>query len=271
MEEIRPKLGIARKYWQAMVIFTFLLTIFAWIFNTPPGILGKADAIGYAVCHRIDLRSFFIGELQMPLCARCSGMYLGAIVGLLFQWSAGKRRIGIPSWKVILPISIFILLFAVDGINSFYNLISQNTGLYPPNNILRLLSGTGMGLAIAVALVPAFNSTIWKMVDPRPALLNVRQFLFMALIAFGVSVLILSEIPVIMYPLALASVAGVVILLTLVYTMVLVMFFKSENQFQQLRQTVLFVLGGLTIALIQIGILDFIRYYLTGTWEGFHL
>ena len=31
------------------------------------------------------------------------------------------------------------------------------------------------------------------------------------------------------------------------------------------------VIGGLTVALIQIGMLDFIRYLFTGTWDGFHL
>ena len=30
-----------------------------WLSYTPPGLLGKADAIGYAVCHRISARSFF--------------------------------------------------------------------------------------------------------------------------------------------------------------------------------------------------------------------
>ena len=31
------------------------------------------------------------------------------------------------------------------------------------------------------------------------------------------------------------------------------------------------LIGGLTVALIQIGLLDFVRYLFTGTWEGFHL
>jgi hypothetical protein len=29
-----------------------------WFFIAPPGLLGKADAVGYAICHRIDERSF---------------------------------------------------------------------------------------------------------------------------------------------------------------------------------------------------------------------
>jgi len=261
----------AKQYWKGLVVITFLLILFAWLLNTPPGILGKADAIGYAVCHRIDLRSFHMGDIQLPLCARCSGMYLGAMVGSIYQWVIGRRRIGMPSWQIIVPISIFVLLFAIDGLNSFYSLFSNAPGLYQPNNSLRLLTGTGMGLAIAVALVPAFNATAWKMSDPRPAFINFRSFFFMVLIALGLNALILLENPVILYPLSLISVAGVLVLLTLVYSMVLIMLFKAENKYNQLNQLAFAVLGGLTIALIQVGLLDIIRYFFTGTWDGFHI
>jgi len=265
------RVSIHKQYWKALVIFTFVLTLFAWLLNTPAGILGKADAIGYAVCHRIDLRSFHIGETQLPLCARCSGMYLGAMVGLCYQWVIGRRRTGTPSWKIILPVSIFVMLFAIDGLNSFFSLFSNGAGLYQPNNSLRLLTGTGMGLAISVALVPAFNATVWKYIDPRPAFLNVRSFGFMVLIALSLDGLILLENPVILYPLALISAAGVIILLGIVYSMVLIMLFKSENRFNKISQFSYVIIGGFTIALIQIGLLDILRFFFTGTWDGFHL
>lgn len=176
-----------------------------------------------------------------------------------------------PSWKIILPVSIFVMLFAIDGLNSFFSLFSNGAGLYQPNNSLRLLTGTGMGLAIAVALVPAFNATVWKYIDPRPAFLNFRTFGFMVLIALGLDGLILLENPVILYPLALISAAGVIILLGIVYSMVLIMVFKSENRFNKISQFSYVIIGGFTIALIQIGLLDILRFFFTGTWDGFHL
>ena len=45
---------------------------------------GKADHIGYAVCHQISVRSYFFGDHQLPLCARCSGQYLGALLSKSF-------------------------------------------------------------------------------------------------------------------------------------------------------------------------------------------
>ena len=61
------------------------IVLVGWLLNTPAGILGKADAIGYAVCHRIGERSFHIGGRSLSLCARCTGMYLGAMVGMVYQ------------------------------------------------------------------------------------------------------------------------------------------------------------------------------------------
>jgi len=271
MQNAIERINLPKQYLKGLVVLAFMLTLFAWLMTTPPGVFGKADAIGYAVCHRIDLRSFYIGDLQLPLCARCSGMYLGAMLGLIYQLVIGRRRIGMPSWKIILPTAIFVLLFAIDGLNSFYSLFSDSPGLYQPNNTLRLLTGTGMGLAIAVALFPAFNATVWRLVDPRPAFLNLRSFAIMVLIAVSLNILIMLENPIILYPLALVSAAGVLILLTLVYAMMLMMVFKAENRINQISQLTYAIMGGLTIALIQIGLLDFVRYFLTGTWDGFHI
>lgn len=263
--------GIQSQYWKALVLLAFVLISMAWLLNTPPGLLGKADAVGYAVCHRIDLRSFNIGDRQMSLCSRCSGMYLGAMLALIYQGLIGRRRTGIPSWKILVPISIFVFLFIIDGVNSFLSFFPGAPGLYEPNNTLRLLTGTGMGLAIAVALYPAFNSTVWRLIDPRPALLNLRSFILLVLLAAALSVLILLNIPIVLYVLSLISAAGVLVLLTLVYSMIIMMVFKVENGYNQVSQMVYALIGGLTVAFIQIGLLDFLRYLFTGTWEGFHL
>jgi uncharacterized membrane protein len=263
-------LGVQTHYWKALAVLAFILVSLAWLLSTPPGLLGKADAVGYAVCHRIDLRSFHIGDRQMSLCARCSGMYLGAMLALLYQGVIGRRRTGVPSWKILVPVSLFVLLFIIDGVNSFLSFFPGAPGLYEPNNTLRLITGAGMGLAIAIALFPAFNSTVWHMIDPRPALLNMNSFALLVLLAVGLVSLILVNIPIVLYVLSLISAVGVLVLLTMVYSMIIMMVFKVENGYNQVGQMIYALIGGLTVALIQIGFLDFMRYLFTGTWEGFH-
>ena len=74
-----------------------IIVIGVWMYISPEGALGKLDAIGYAVCHRIDERSFHIDDRQLPLCARCTGEFYAAGVTLLFQAFVSKRKSILPS------------------------------------------------------------------------------------------------------------------------------------------------------------------------------
>jgi uncharacterized membrane protein len=271
MESVKSRLVVQNLYWKLLVILAFGLTLIAWLITTPPGLMGKADAVGYAVCHRIDLRSFHLGDRQIPLCARCSGMYLGAMLGLTYQLLIGRRRTGIPSWKIIIPTSLFVLAFIIDGGNSFLSLFPNAPRAYETNNTIRLVTGTGMGLAIAILLYPAFNSTVWRSIDRRPAFTNFFSFGILVIIAISLDYLVLFENPIFLYPLSLISTAGVLVILSMVYMMLLMMIFKAENRYNHFSQTIYALVGGLTVALLQIGILDLIRFIFTGTWDGFHL
>ncbi|MEJ2709084.1 MAG: DUF2085 domain-containing protein [Anaerolineales bacterium] len=247
------------------------LLLFGWLLNTPAGLLGKADAIGYAVCHRIDARSFHLGARQVPLCARCSGMYLGAMLGLIYQAIMGRSRSGMPSARLWVVLGLLVVAFGVDGLNSYLHFFPGAPTLYDPQNWLRLLTGTGMGVVIAAALFPAFNQTAWKNQDRRPALENFRSLTILLAAALILDLVVLTENPLILYPLALISAAGVLILLSMIYTMLWLMILRIENRFQSLLQMVLPLSGGFGLALVQIAALDFVRYLFTGSWEGFHL
>jgi uncharacterized membrane protein len=271
------RIGAASKY---LVVVAVVLVFIGWFLNTPPGLFGKADAIGYAVCHRIPERSFHVGSFQLPLCARCSGMYLGAVTGLIFQSTLGWKRGKAPHWSIIAALVIFVAAFGIDGVNSYLYLLKQiRPGLLPqipniyiPNNTLRLLTGSGMGLGIAAMLFPAFNQSIWSNYDDtRAALPGWKVFGLLLGIQISLDLLVLTESPVILYPLAIIGVLGVWLLLTLVYTIVWVMITGQDNKFTKLRQLWLPLLAGFTITLIQTAAIDMLRFWLTGTWGGFPL
>ena len=60
-----------------------LAILLLYLLAPPHGLLDKADHAAYAVCHRIPARSFAFAGRPLPLCARCSGTYLGAVAGLI--------------------------------------------------------------------------------------------------------------------------------------------------------------------------------------------
>jgi uncharacterized membrane protein len=257
--------------WEKPVILVVSLLLAGWLVNTPGGLLGKADAVAYAVCHRIEVRSFYIGDRQLPLCARCTGMYLGAMLGLAYQAITGRKRAGAPPWKLIVILCALGVAFAVDGLNSFIHFFPGAPSLYEPNNTLRLLTGSGMGLAISAALFPAFNQTVWMDYDPSPALSGWRSLGGMLILAILIDLAVLSGNPLALYPLALVSASGVIVLLTMVYSMVWLIVFRAENCFLQVSQMRIPLVSGFGVALLQIALLDFVRFLLTGTWSGFHL
>ena len=104
----------------AVAIIIALLAVLA-LFSLPPhDLLDKADRFAYAVCHRIPSHSFFIGGRQLPLCARCSGTYLGALAGIVVLLALGRGRANrFPAPKFLVVFGIFMAAWAIDGVNSY--------------------------------------------------------------------------------------------------------------------------------------------------------
>ena len=257
-------------YFLIIIAISILL---AWILFTPPGLLGKADAIGYAVCHRIAARTFKIIDRPIAMCARCTGQYLGAVIAILYAGLRGRRRAGWPNKKVLALLGIFVGAYGVDGVNSYLHLY-PNLGqfyLYEPNNILRLLTGTGMGLVIGLVVWIMLQSVVWEKVEDEPVLSGFWQWAWLPLLALGVDGLVLTENPLVLYPLTLISALGVVGLLTILYALIWIILFRVENTFNRLRDLMWPLLAGFSMAMLQILILDFLRYWATGNWDGFNL
>ena len=255
------------------------LTAFAvWFFIAPPGLLGKADSIGYAICHRIDERSFQIGERQLPLCARCTGEFYAAAITLAFFTIVSPRKSGMPGWKLGIPLVLFLAAFGIDGTNSYIYLLKSTAGgrlenipnLYIPNNTLRLFTGSGMGIALASVLYPAFNQSVWAN-ENRERALSWKTLGILVGIVFLVNLAVLTDNPLVLYPVAILSVLGVLALLVMVFSMVWILMMRQENNFNSLKEMWMPILAGTTMAFLMITIIDLLRLRLTGTWGGFPL
>ena len=276
--EQTPPTSRSNKLIRWFVPLAAILAFSAWFYIAPPGLLGKADAIGYAICHRIDERSFQIGDRQLPLCARCTGEFYAAGIALIFFALVSKKQSGMPGWKIGVPLILFFLAFGIDGSNSYVYLLKQTSGsifdnipnLYIPNNTLRLFTGSGMGIALASILFPAFNQSTWAVNDPSPAL-SWKKLGILTGIVIIVNLLVLTDSPIVLYPIAILSVLGVLALLIIVFSMAWLLIMHQENIFDSLAQMWLPFLAGTTLALLMIAAIDLLRFKLTGTWGGFPL
>jgi uncharacterized membrane protein len=255
------------------LILLVLVLIGLWWINTPPGLLGKTDAVGYAVCHRITSHSFYLGDRPFSLCARCTGQYLGFLWGFGFQVFSSRKRTGFPPRIILITMGILFLFYLTDGVNSTLHRYPglQDWSIYQPNNPLRLFSGLGMGVSLSLVLYPLLGQSIWREIRTQPALSGFGEAA--ALIGGGIltGFLVLSGIRQIIYPLILLSSAGLILLLTVLYGMIWIILFKRENSFKSWSELIWWAVAGLTTAWIQVIVIDLIRYQLTGTWSGFLL
>lgn len=250
-----------------------VLLLSAWLQYTPGGLLGKADAVGYAVCHRIPSHSFKINGRPLSLCARCSGQYLGVALGLFYLAVQGGKRSGKPPWAVILLGAVSFLAYALDGVNSFLSLYPGLEGyaLYSPRNELRLLSGMGLGLGVSIVVAMLVNRAVWREVSVEPVLSGFWPWMGFYALGAAAALGVTSGVPFLLYALTMISVSGVLLLLTVLYGLLWLILLGNENTCTRLGELTWYIVGGFATAVVQIALLDILRYLATGTWSGFHL
>ncbi len=255
----------------AAVVLLIILSV--WTAFTPVGILGKADAIGYAVCHRITIRSFaFSDNRQLPLCARCSGTFLGVLVGLFGPGLVlRRRRMGqFPPSGILAVLIAFSLVWAFDGANSYTFLLPPGVPhLYTPSNFLRLLTGMAHGITMGSLLLPVANSMLWADVKQEKTIDKAWHLLVLVAMGGILCAMILSGLDIFLYPLAVLSAAGVVVILATINTVVITSLLRRENTAATLRDAAPMILLGLTACFALIGGIDLVRFLATGTWDGF--
>lgn len=84
-------------------------------------------------CHQMESRSFSFFGYQFPLCARCTGVLLGEILGIVSICFGIRLK-----WYIIIP------LIAIMGIDWFI----QYLQIQSSNNIRRLITGTLCGVGL---------------------------------------------------------------------------------------------------------------------------
>ena len=256
-----------------LIVALALTASLAFLIFTPEGCLTKADMVGYAVCHRDASHSLAISGRQLPLCARCTGTFIGALVGFFGQAVVLRRRRAgkLPPPLIIVALVGFMLVWASDGLNSYLTFFPGSLNLYEPRNWLRLTTGALNGLTMSALVYPIFNFTLWREPIPQRAISNLRDLGVLLLLEAGMVGLVLAGWSFLLYPVAFLSALGVIALLTSVNSMLFVMIVRRENTIASWREAIIPLLAGFTVSLIQIGAIDVIRYAVTGTLEGLTL
>ncbi len=271
MENNDSNNSINKRFFRYLLVILLGGLVVSWLINTPPGLLGKSDAIAYAVCHRIGSHSFYLDERPFSLCARCTGQYLGFIWGFGYQLLRSKKKVGFPSRGALILLVALFAFYLLDGLNSMVHLYPglDHLSLYQPSNTLRLFTGLGFGVVISSVLYPLVGQTIWYEASQSPAIRDYRDWLTLLGSTIVIGLLIQTGNPLLTYPLILISTGGLLILLTVLYSVIWILIRKRENSFTSWKELIWWGIAGFSSALLQIALIDLVRFMLTGTWSGF--
>jgi uncharacterized membrane protein len=129
----------AATLWFALLVVTPLL---------PAQIAAAMYVVGAFICHQRPERSFHVDSIQLPVCARCLGLYGGAALGVAMQLVLGS---GLPVRPRALLLAAAAPTLGMVGL--------EMAGLWQTSNAVRAAAGIWLGAAVAVAVVPSRSRT----------------------------------------------------------------------------------------------------------------
>jgi uncharacterized membrane protein len=257
---MRPAGVVHKRGWLLAVVS--LLVIISFLLSPPLTVLDKTHAVGYAICHQFPDHTFHNNGVPLPLCARCTGIYLGFLSGLVGMALLRRQHaIDLPPTGILAVLVMFIAAMVFDGINSFLGSIPGLPQLYPSQNWLRLATGTLHGLAISVIAYPVVSISIWRAgLTENVAIIETgREFAAFVAVAGGIILLVLLENPLLLYPLAVLSTLGVILMLTLLNTVLVLVVTRCEAAARSWRDVLLPATMALAISFLLIGGVGWLR------------
>lgn len=178
--------------------------VIAW----PTGTLAhRLRLVAHGVCDQQHNLNF--NGAMLPLDARCTGIYTGFLLTLLYLVGIGRAR---SARQPPLPIvSVLTTAICVMGLDGFNSMLQESAGyaVYAPHNALRLATGLAAGSAFAALGLPLFISTLWSKPRVEQPIIGTWSELFGIISRITLAGVIIWRTPAwLFYPLALFSIAA---------------------------------------------------------------
>ena len=141
---IAPALALTALIWLALLIITPL---------APSSIATLMYAAGAMICHQLPERSFHLAGFQLPVCARCLGIYAGAAaaatIHVLGVFVADSTR-----WRLLNPAAAR-RVFLVSALPTVVTVALEWAGAWSGTNVVRAIAGVALGVGGALVVMSA--------------------------------------------------------------------------------------------------------------------
>jgi len=144
-------------------------------------------------------------------------------------------------------------------VNSLVSDFLDRPFLYETTNLTRSITGYGMGLVMATALITLFNVTVWKECENIPILRSPIQLALYGVLAGAINLLILSNSEILFRLAAYLAIFTAMAIITLLYSVFWIILLKKENTITSIRGLWVFLAAGFATCMLQITLMITLR------------
>lgn len=141
-------------------LFVVLAAAWVTLLVAAPLLPAAAAAVTYAlcslICHQIAERSYYLGAAQLPVCARCLGIYGG--VAIAAAAALLRTPIGVSAGTMV----------ALGALPTLATVAAEWAGLWQTSNVVRFVAGAPLGAAVGVVVIAALATLHCGECAPRP-------------------------------------------------------------------------------------------------------
>lgn len=247
--------------WRMFFAGALIVLLLALLFAPGMSIDSKMYAVVHGVC--AQQHNVLLGGLQLPMCARNTGIYAGVAITVLFLLLRGRERAGkLPPLPILVVLGAFVAILALDGFNSMFKDLGQ-WYLYEPRNDLRTLTGLGMGVALGTLVLFIMNIALRRDVDDQqPVLQSWWELGALLGITFLVLAAMYGNIGWMYWPIAAVAWIGITGQLYAVHLLLVATLMGYDGKITRLRQLARPATIALATTLLMLLGLSVVRFWL---------
>jgi uncharacterized membrane protein len=152
---IAPAIAVAALAWLCLLLASA---------SGPTSLSAVMYGVGSFICHQIPERSFHLWGFQLPVCARCLGIYAGfALMASAHAGTSTARRFR-P--RPLTPASAR-WVFAIGALPTAVTLALEWSGGWRGSNVVRAIAGSVLGAGIALVVMSVVATLHYSGCEPR--------------------------------------------------------------------------------------------------------
>ncbi len=116
--------------------------------------------VGSIVCHQRPERSFHAWGAQLPVCARCTGIYIGAVLGVVsvaLAFGPANAETAALTGCATQRTRLWIFLSALP---TAVTLVSEWTTGVMPSNAIRFVAGLPLGMVVSWLMIRSVEGRV---------------------------------------------------------------------------------------------------------------